>query len=84
MKTFTVTSDNNTKTTVQANSKEDAKQIVMKRLSKHWSQILFITQDKVGRPKQNNVQYKRNIKPEYVEKMDLYLNQLKNEYLYIS
>jgi len=33
----------------------------------------------VGRPKQNNVQYKRNIKPELVQKMDDYLVLLKKE-----
>ena len=42
MKTFTVVSDNNTKTVVLASSKEDAKQMVMKKLDKHWSQILWI------------------------------------------
>ena len=34
---------------------------------------------KVGRPKQNNVQYQRRINPMLVEKMDEYLKQLKNK-----
>lgn len=42
MKTFIVRSDNNTITEVLAFSKECAKQIVMKQLNKHWSQILFV------------------------------------------
>ena len=33
----------------------------------------------VGRPKQNNVQYKRNIKPEFVKIMDEYLQELKSK-----
>lgn len=33
----------------------------------------------VGRPKQNNVQYKRNIKPEFVKLMDDYLLSLKKD-----
>lgn len=34
---------------------------------------------KVGRPKLNNVQYKRNIPPELVKPMDEFLNKLKDE-----
>jgi len=38
----------------------------------------------VGRPKKNNVQYKRNIKPELVQKMDDYLLLLKKEATFTS
>lgn len=45
------------------------------------------TEDKskniVGRPKQNNVQYKRNIKPEHVKLMDDYLVLLKKETTFV-
>jgi hypothetical protein len=41
MKTFTVVSENNTKTKVEAFTKEDAKQKVRKSLNLHWSQILY-------------------------------------------
>lgn len=39
--------------------------------------VTEINKKTVGRPKQNNVQYKRNIKPEHVKKMDEYLLELK-------
>ena len=42
MKTFTVVSENNTKTKVEAFTKEDAKQKVMKSLRLHWSQIIYV------------------------------------------
>ena len=34
---------------------------------------------KVGRPKTNTVQYKRNINPSHVKPMDEYLNKLKDK-----
>ena len=33
----------------------------------------------IGRPKLNRVQYKRNIHPEFIDKMDKYLFKLKND-----
>jgi hypothetical protein len=46
MKNFTVVSEGMIKTNVIAFSKEDAKQNVMKQISLHWSQILWIERTK--------------------------------------
>lgn len=38
----------------------------------------------MGRKQLNHVQYKRNINPDFVDKMDKHLNKLKSEHIELS
>lgn len=38
----------------------------------------------MGRKQLNHVQYKRNIHPDFVDKMDKHLNKLKSEHIELS